>query len=82
LLGELALLTLVALPLGCALGYGLAAVWTVSLDTDLYRIPLLVSRETYGFATLVVVLAGVVSAVVVFRHIKGLNLVAALKTRE
>lgn len=82
LLGELALLTVVALPLGCSLGYGLAAIWTVSLDTDLYRLPLVVSRGTYGFSTLVVVLAAAASGLVVFRHIKGLDLVAALKTRE
>ena len=82
LLGELALLTLVALPLGCVMGYGLAALWTVSLNTDLYRLPLLVTRETYGFAVLVVVVAATASALVVFRHIKGLDLVAALKTRE
>jgi len=82
LLGELALLTVVALPLGCAMGYGLAALWTLQLDTDLYRIPLMVSRDTYGFSTLVVVAAAAVSALVVFRHVKRLDLVAALKTRE
>lgn len=82
LLGELALLTLVALPLGCALGYGLAAIWTLSLDTDLYRIPLMVSRETYGFAVAVVMAAAVLSGLMVFRRVKGLDLVAALKTRE
>lgn len=82
LLGELALLTLVALPLGCALGYGLAAVWSASLDTDLYRMPLVVTRDTYGFSLGAVVLATLASGYVVFRRVKALDLVAALKTRE
>lgn len=82
LLGELALLTVVALPLGCAMGYGLAGMWTLSLDTELYRIPLVVSRQTFGFAVLVVVGAAVVSGALVFRLVARLDLVAALKTRE
>lgn len=82
LLGELALLTLAALPLGCLMGYGLAAVWAASLDTDLYRIPLVVERSTYGFAVLVVVLATLLSGLMVLRRIHGLDMVEALKTRE
>ena len=82
LLGELAALTLFALPWGWALGYGLAKIWTVSLDTDLYRLPLVVAPATYGFATSVVVMAGLLSGLLVFHRIKGLDLVGALKTRE
>ena len=82
LLGELAILTVVALPLGCVLGYGLAGVWSMSLDTDLYRIPLEVSKQTYGFAALVVVLAAVGSGLAIFRQIGKLDMVQALKTRE
>lgn len=82
LLGELAALTVIALPLGCALGYGLAMVWTMSLDTDLYRLPLMVSRSTYGFSVAVVLTATAVSGLMVFRRIKDLDLVSALKTRE
>ena len=81
-LGELALLTLVALPLGGALGYGLAWLWTVSLDTDLYRIPLAVSRQTYGFSVLVVALAAAASGAVIYRLIQRLDLVQALKMPE
>ena len=81
-LGELALLTLVALPLGAALGYGLAWTWTLSLDTDLYRMPLAVSRQTYGFSVLVVVGAAVASGAVIYRLIQRLDLVQALKMPE
>lgn len=82
LLGELALLTLVALPLGCLLGYGLAWTWAASFDTDLYRIPLVVTHRTYGYSVLVVALASLGSGLVVFRQIGRLDMVKALKTRE
>ena len=82
LLGELALLTLLALPLGAALGYGLAAFLTHSFDTELFRIPLIVHSSTYGYAALVVVLAALVSGLIVRRRIDHLDLVAVLKTRE
>jgi len=82
LLGELAILTLVALPLGCVFGYGLAWIWTLSLDTDLYRIPLEVTRQTFGFSALVVVVAALVSGLATHRQIGKLDMVQALKTRE
>ncbi|MDH3335691.1 MAG: ABC transporter permease, partial [Rhodospirillaceae bacterium] len=82
LLGELALLMLAALPLGALLGYGLAWIWTLSLDTDLYRMPLIVSSATFGQAIAVVVTAGIATAVVIYRQIINLDLIGALKTRE
>ncbi len=82
LLGELGLMVLFSIPLGGAIGYGLAWFWTVSLDTDLYRIPLVVEPATYGIAVLVVVVAGLISGLLVRRRLDGLNLVEVLKTRE
>ncbi len=82
LLGEISLLTLAALPVGCLLGFGLAAALTSGLDTDNYRIPLVVHRNTYVLASGVVIVATVLSALVVQRRINELDLVAVLKTRE
>ncbi len=82
LLGELVLLMTVSLPLGCVLGYGLAAIMAEGLQTDLYRIPLVVSRSTYGTAMLVVICATAVSCLIVGRRIKNLDLISVLKTRE
>ena len=39
LLGDLALLTSVALPVGCGLGYALALMFSRLFETDLFRIP-------------------------------------------
>jgi putative ABC transport system permease protein len=82
LLGELAALVFVALPLGCLAGYGLAISLTAAFDTELYRIPLYIERSTYGFSVAVVVVATFLSSVIVRRRIDQLDLVAVLKTRE
>ena len=82
LLGEFGLLIVVALPLGCAIGYGLAWLLAQSLDTELFRIPLIVDRTTYGFAISVVLVSAVLSGWMVRRRIARLDLVAVLKTRE
>jgi len=82
LLGELAVLVLVALPLGLALGFGFAAFASLMLDTDLYRIPLVVEPRTYAFAVVVVLVSAVLSGLVVRRKLDHLDLVAVLKSRE
>ena len=50
LLGELAVVTVAALPLGMAIGYGLAAATVRAFDTDVYRLPLIVTTHTYAVA--------------------------------
>ena len=82
LLGELAVVTLAAIPLGLILGYVFAAWATLGLDTEVYRVPLVIQRSTYGFSTLVVVAAAVVSGLLVRRRLDHLDLIAVLKTRE
>jgi putative ABC transport system permease protein len=82
LLGELAVVTLVAIPLGLVIGYGLAALTCWAYDTELYRFPLVVSPRTYAFSAIVVVTAAVVSALVVRRRLDRLDLVEVLKTWE
>jgi putative ABC transport system permease protein len=82
LLGELAVLTLAAVPVGLAVGYGLAALATRGMDTDLYRIPLVVDRSTFAFAATVVLTATLLSGLVVRRQLDRLDLVSVLKTKE
>ncbi len=82
LLGEFALLTLVALAPGFLIGYGLAWSMSLSFETELFRIPLAVSRETYGFSALVVLASATVTGLIVRRRIDRLDLIAVLKTRE
>ncbi|HKB42320.1 MAG TPA: ABC transporter permease, partial [Gemmataceae bacterium] len=82
LLGELGVLTLVAIPLGLVLGYVFAGLATAALATDLFRIPLVIYRSTYAFAASVILVATLLSGLVVRRKLDHLDLVAVLKSRE
>lgn len=82
LLAELAILTLLAVPIGWLLGYGLAFGIVRGLETELFQVPLVIERATYAWAALVVLAAAAGSALVVRRRIDRLDLVEVLKTRE
>ena len=83
LLGELAVVTLLALPLGALMGYYLSFGIAAGFSTDLYQIPAIFDPASYGFAAMLVVLgAAVVSGWLVKRDIDRADLVATLKTRE
>jgi putative ABC transport system permease protein len=82
LLGEQALLTAAAIPLGFAIGYRICALLANAYQWELFRMPLVVSNRTYGFAFLVVSAAAVVSGAAVRRRLHHLDLIAVLKTRE
>lgn len=82
LLGELGLQTLIALPLGCALGYGLALVMSPILKTDMYDFPLIIANGTYGLSVAVVMLSAIVCGALIARRVYRLDLVSVLKTRE
>ncbi len=82
LLGELSLLTLVSLPLGMLMGRWLCGMFVRNLQTDLFRLPLVLEPRTYAYAALVVLICSLVSGWIVHREIKRLDLVGVLKTRE
>jgi putative ABC transport system permease protein len=82
LLGELALLTALALPLGYALGHALIALMVLGFNSDLFRIPHYVSPATYAFAGLSTVLAAALSARLVRRQVRRLDLIGVLKARD
>lgn len=83
LLGELALLTMLALLPGCLFGFGLAhLVGELGLETELYRIPIIIAPSTYGTAILVVLAASFVSSLIVGRRVARLDLISVLKTRD
>jgi len=82
LLGELALVIAIALPLGMALGFGLTHLITALLKSDQFFFPVVIRARTYAGAALCVIAAGVASALVVRRRIDRLDIVGALKTRD
>lgn len=82
LLGELAVVTLAALPLGIGLGYGLTYLTVKGFSTDLYQIPVTYSPQGFGLAICAVLLAAAVSGLLVKRELDKVDLVAALKSRD
>lgn len=82
LLTELGLLVVLAIPLGCLIGYGFAWAVIHGFENDLYRIPFIIERDTYAIASFVVLASAAVSSLIVRRHIDQLDMVKALKTRE
>ena len=79
---ELAVLALLAVPVGLLFGTGLASVIIASVNTETVRLPLVFTPYTYTFAILVVALASTLSALVVLRKLKQLDLIGALKAPE
>jgi putative ABC transport system permease protein len=82
LLGEQAVLTLAAIPLGFSFGIFLSWLLSLSLDTEFYRMPLLFTSSTFGLSLTVVLVAAAVSGGLVARRLNELDLIAVLKTRE
>ncbi len=82
LLGEHALLTLLAIPVGSVLGYQLCAWMAGMYQWELFRLPLVVTAETYAFAVCVILAAAAASGLLVRRRLDRLDLVEVLKTRE
>jgi putative ABC transport system permease protein len=82
LLGELALLVLLALPLACLFGFGLAWVMTALFSSDLFRLPFSPDAASYGWSTVTVLLAAAATAATVARRVRTLDMVRVLKARE
>ena len=82
LLGEMAALTLMALPLGVAAGRALAGLVIVLFSTELARIPLVIAPATNGTALAITVVSAVLSGVAMWRHLVRLDLVSVLKAPE
>lgn len=82
LLGELALIAALALPLGMVLGWALVHGVAWLLASDQFLFPVVILPRTYAWSAVCVLTASAASAAVVRRHIDRLDLVAALKTRD
>ncbi|MET0261640.1 MAG: FtsX-like permease family protein [Rariglobus sp.] len=82
LVGELVILTLVALPAGLVIGSLMAKAILVSVNTETVRLPLILTPANYAFAVLVVATATTLSAALACRRLNQLDLVGALKARD
>lgn len=82
LVGEMLLLTLLAIPAGWAAGYGLAQGAVGAMSTDIVQIPFHITRRTFALAGLAVFIAALGAVLLVRRRLDRVNLVTALKARD
>lgn len=82
LLGEQAVFIFFAIPLGIAIGYAFAYMTTMALDTESHRFPLIVHRDTFAYATVVILATAATSSFIVRRMLDRIDLIAVLKVRE
>ncbi len=82
LLGELAFIALAAIPLGFLIGRALCAYIAAVLQSDLFRVPLVIELKTFSLAAAVVLASASISGLIVRHKLDHLDLVEVLKTRE
>jgi putative ABC transport system permease protein len=82
LLGELAFIALAAIPLGFLVGHALCGYIAAVLQSDLFRIPLVIELKTFSLAAAVVLASASISGLIVRHKLDHLDLVEVLKTRE
>ena len=82
LLGELAVITLLALPLGSLFGYFIAEAMATAFSTEMYQISNHMVSSTFGVAAVAVLVAAIFSGWLVKRDIDRIDLVESLKIRE
>jgi len=82
LVGEILLLTLIALPFGVGFGAALAAYIARAFSSEIYSIPFALSGSTVAFAIATVLLASLATAFIVRRRADRLDLIRVLKSRE
>jgi putative ABC transport system permease protein len=82
LLGEQALLTMLAIPGGFLLGF-LFSLWvSQSMSREMFRLPLVVKASTYISGAAIVVIAAAISGLVVAQRLRSMDLTVVLKSRE
>ena len=61
---------------------GAKALIELQADPEQFRLPMLISSQTYAFSVVVILAAAVLSALLVRRRLDALDLIGVLKTRE
>lgn len=82
LLGEQGLLAAVSIPAGFGLGYAICALLVRSMESELYRMPLVIMGRTYVYAAAIIGIASLFSGLLVVQRLRHLDLVTVLKARE
>ncbi len=82
LLGEQAVLTFAAIPIGFLIGGFTSYLITKVIDAEIVRLPLIFSATTFFFSAVIVVAAALLSGLLVSSRLRKMDLISVLKTRE
>jgi len=82
MIGELAVLTLAAIPVGLVIGAQLASMIVHTASTESVRLPLVLTAHTLARAVGVVLASSALSFWVVSRRLRDLDLLGVLKARD
>jgi putative ABC transport system permease protein len=82
LLGEQAILTLIAVPLGYFVGLILILLIINAINVEIIRLPFVLSAKSFVYAFLIVAGAALLSGLLVAWRLRSLDLIEVLKTRE
>ena len=82
LLGELGILTLIAIPCGLLAGRWMCHYIALTMQSDLFRVPVVLVPQTYAIAMVVVLVSALLSGLAVRRRLDQLDLIGVLKAAE
>jgi len=82
LIGELLVLTLIALPAGLLIGTGLARAIISAVSTETIRLPFVLTPRVFATSALIVLTSAAISFTVVSRRLRQLDLLGVLKASE
>ena len=82
LLGEIALLTLAAIPLGWIIGSVFSRLLNQAFSGDLFRIPWVLTPQAFGIAAAGVIAASLLVGLLVVRRLGRLDMIRVLKAVE
>jgi len=82
LMTEQAVLVGAALPMGFLLGCWIAKALSDLYSWELFRMPFIITRASFGFSFITVLASAVISALIVRQRLRRMDLVSVIKTRE
>ncbi len=82
LIGELVAMMLVAVPIGCLLGYLFACLATWMVNTEMQRIPILVQLDVFAASAFVSCVSCAISAIIIQRRVYSIDCVELLKSKD
>ncbi len=82
LVGEQLMLTLLAIPVGAAIGGLVISMLPAALSNDLFRFPTVLSVKNVGLGAATIVTVALISGFLIWLRLRRLDLISVLKSRE